>query len=660
MRLFDSQGRPVELGEEIGAGGEGTVYEVRGNAHLVAKTYKSQPSPEKAAKLSAMVAARANGIATMAAWPSDTLCLRPNGPVSGILMPRVRDHEEIHNLYSPAHRKLKYADKDWVFLVHTAMNCATAFEALHSLGCVIGDVNQGNVLVSKQGTVFLIDCDSFQFSANGRVMPCEVGVVHFTPPELQGKSFRTVTRTPNHDNFGLAVLVFHLLFMGRHPFAGRFLGSGEMPVERAVSEFRFAYGRSAAALQMERPPWTLAVGDLAPTVQNLFERAFVRGSEAGGRPTAHEWREQLSALKGRLSSCPNDRGHRFESALSQCPWCRLVQAGAPNFFASITIAATATGTFQFTLDVGPLWNAIANVPRPSTLFGRMPYAIPRPITPTPLPPLEPAPGMRKYVGWVASTATGLALATALILPFVAYLATTVAVVFLIWWLGMYVMSPIWSEARRRNAAVRRNRAELAKVQAQWTSSAKEFDQEFQQELAQLTQAREQVRQLRGDYQAELQNLERDSYQRQKNQYLQSFFISDHKIEKIGEGRKATLESAGIETAFDVTDARVSRIPGFGPTLTASLLAWRRNVEARFQFNPNLGIPTVERQTLNFKFAQRQLQLETLLRNGEHRLKAVHHRARDRMLALTAEIIERELLVVQAEADAKLAIDSKWN
>ena len=94
-----------------------------------------------------------------------------------------------------------------------SMNCAAAFDAIHSKSHVIGDVNQGNVLVSQRGTVFLIDCDSFQVSAHGKLFLCEVGVPQFTPPELQGRNFRGIQRTANHDRFGLALIIFHLLFM---------------------------------------------------------------------------------------------------------------------------------------------------------------------------------------------------------------------------------------------------------------------------------------------------------------------------------------------------------------------------------------------------------------------------------------------------------------
>lgn len=59
-----------------------------------------------------------------------------------------------------------------------------------------------------------------EFSHASGVFHCDVGVPLWTPPELQGRDFRGLTRTKNHDRFGLAVLMFQLLFMGRHPFAG--------------------------------------------------------------------------------------------------------------------------------------------------------------------------------------------------------------------------------------------------------------------------------------------------------------------------------------------------------------------------------------------------------------------------------------------------------
>jgi DNA-binding helix-hairpin-helix protein with protein kinase domain len=66
-----------------------------------------------------------------------------------------------------------------------------------------------------------------------------------------------VTRTPNHDAFGLAVLTFLLLFMGRHPFAGRMSdGQSDLSLEQAISSLRFAYSATALAHRLLPPPNT--------------------------------------------------------------------------------------------------------------------------------------------------------------------------------------------------------------------------------------------------------------------------------------------------------------------------------------------------------------------------------------------------------------------
>ena len=63
----------------------------------------------------------------------------------------------------------------------------------------------------------------------GSYYRCPVGKPEFTPPELQGRLFAHLDRAPEHDLFGLAVLIFQLLMEGTHPFAGVFLGHGGRP-----------------------------------------------------------------------------------------------------------------------------------------------------------------------------------------------------------------------------------------------------------------------------------------------------------------------------------------------------------------------------------------------------------------------------------------------
>jgi predicted flap endonuclease-1-like 5' DNA nuclease len=63
-------------------------------------------------------------------------------------------------------------------------------------------------------------------------------------------------------------------------------------------------------------------------------------------------------------------------------------------------------------------------------------------------------------------------------------------------------------------------------------------------------------------------------QQHKESYLRSWLIADASIYGIGPERSSTLASYGIETAAEISPARLYGINGIGPVLTSSLLAWR--------------------------------------------------------------------------------------
>src|SRR5262244_2321683 len=270
-----SQSNIVRLGRRIGAGAEGEVYEIQDNSDLVAKVYHEPPPPEKAEKLVALSRLGNERLFNLSAWPVSTLRDTPDGEVLGFMMKKISQAEEVHALHSPKSRLQKFPEASWAFLIYVAANIARAVAAIHEHGLVIGDVNPKNILVTKKATVYLLDVDSFQVSVEGKTYRCEGGFPEYTPPELQGVAFRDVDREQEHDCFGLAVVIFQLLFLGRHPFSGRFLGPGEMPLERAIREFRFAYGADAVMRKMRQPPGAPALDSIPSMIEDLFRRAFL-------------------------------------------------------------------------------------------------------------------------------------------------------------------------------------------------------------------------------------------------------------------------------------------------------------------------------------------------------------------------------------------------
>jgi DNA-binding helix-hairpin-helix protein with protein kinase domain len=70
-----------------------------------------------------------------------------------------------------------------------------------------------------------------------------VGVPEYTPPELHGQRLEAVVRAHNHDAFRLPIVIFQLLWMGRHTFAGKHQGRSDVPIDKAIREYRFAYSQ---------------------------------------------------------------------------------------------------------------------------------------------------------------------------------------------------------------------------------------------------------------------------------------------------------------------------------------------------------------------------------------------------------------------------------
>jgi serine/threonine protein kinase len=357
--FYTSQSDMVRLGRRIGTGAEGHVYEIRGRSDLVAKVYHEPPASEKAEKLAILSRLGNERLFNLAAWPVSMLRNALDGEVAGFVMKKVREAEEVHTLHSPRSRLQKFPGASWAFLIYVAANIARAIATIHEHGLVIGDVNPKNILVTRKATVYLLDVDSFQVWFDGKTYRCEGGFPEYTPPELQGVAFRNIDRTQDHDGFGLAVAIFQLLFMGRHPFSGRYLGAGEMPLERAIRESRFAYGDDAEARKMRQPPGALALDAAPPSLVDLFRRAFL----SPDRPHPREWIEQLDELAKALKKCELHSGHYYYRELRDCPWCRIEKQASVRLF-NFLLSGAESRRGPFLLD--EVWNEIVSANTPET------------------------------------------------------------------------------------------------------------------------------------------------------------------------------------------------------------------------------------------------------------------------------------------------------
>jgi DNA-binding helix-hairpin-helix protein with protein kinase domain len=650
-QLYDGDGRHVVLGREIGRGGEGTVWEV--TPTVVAKVYHERVDSEKVAKLKAMARLATPDLLRVAAWPTGTLHKTPHGQLVGFLQPKISDHVEIHQLYGPAQRKQQFPKADWSFLTHVAMNCAAAFETIHDHRHVIGDVNQSGVFVSQRGTVHLIDCDSFQIHDKDRLFRCTVGVPQYTPPELQGENFDEVERTSEHDCFGLAVMIFHLLFMARHPFAGRFAGADEMPIEKAIAEGRFAFGRLAPLFQMTPPPYSLPLSALPEPVEELFERAFALPTPETHRPAAREWRGALAAMKRTLKPCPVDKGHVYAGHLPACPWCDIVRAGGPNFFISVQLTIDGILNDLPAIDWLALWKRVESVPKPAFQRPRYPPPPTAPI-PRPLPDdVADAVLFLRLVRMITLAAVAVIGIGIWISAIVAWIGVGLMVVFGIWWTVLANMPDFHRERSERMEEARIARRQFAAEQARWDEVSKAAYRLFDETKEKLSLVRDEGLAIHAAFEKERRALEQTARQIQQDEFLEAHPIPKNRIPQIDAGRIATLLSYGIETAADIDAGGLRSVPGFRAADVSNLLAWRDEIQKQFVFDPTRALPLPRRQALILKYRQMQQTCQAKLAGGAEELQTIGVTA-DRELNDISQRIQRLAGEVrQSRADASV-------
>jgi DNA-binding helix-hairpin-helix protein with protein kinase domain len=517
-----------------------------------------------------MVAMARDELTPFAAWPTAVVTNPERKQVLGIVLPRANGME-IHSLYTPANRKRLFPEADWRFLVRVATAFAAGVQALHRNGIVIGDINQGNCLVASNAVVKFIDCDSFQIQTAKRTYRCEVGVPHFTPPELQGVSFSEVDRTVDHDGFGLAVMIFHLLFAGRHPFVGRYLGPGDLPIEKAISYGRFAYGKHRSLLQMEPPPHALRIEELTPRVAELLETAFASGgSGVSQRPRPSDWCAALKELEASLVECDQDHGHWFVGG-SPCPWCRIEHGGGPNLFASVSQdwhhSRRNDGRHSRILrsiDALPVdLQKFLNKPSNPLVFDDA----------IPTPGAAKAFGIQRHLGYAAVIAAFASLLGFYWWGFwMIFIPTTVVLASKYFLFGY--LSQASFDIRHLKKLIQQSGKQMLDLHRKAQPEIEAIEKRAAILKSIARKARIELELLDGLWCATLGPGDQGASNATLDEQLEDELICEYQIFGIESAERTLLESFGVEAASDVTCEKLRSIPGLKKEHVFQLLAWK--------------------------------------------------------------------------------------
>ncbi|MEO1661086.1 MAG: topoisomerase DNA-binding C4 zinc finger domain-containing protein [Pseudomonadota bacterium] len=557
----------------MGKGGEGTVYRHANSPELAVKIYNSeQLAQSREPKISRVVNdASATGL-TEVAFPKQKV-VDEKGRFLGFTMPMVSDHRPVFEVFGPGSRKQAFPRADFRFLVRIAKNLAVVAAKIHQLGYVIGDINSNGIYVAQDATVRLIDADSFQFGAENTNLFCTVGVADFTPPELHGADFSKRARSVQHDAFGIAVSIFQILFIGRHPYMGSFEG-GEKTIAEAIKEHRFVYS-SQRKTRMKLPPGMGFYFKMPSFVQDGFERAF-RADVRDKRPTPNEWIEILTALETSLTQCSVSTSHYHPKGMS-CPWCMFDKTLGIDIFpptlAELERRMSSGSADDKIRQLDHAWDRIGKGfdKKLASVSPRLPQ-----LALTPNADIRRDGRSNRFRPLIILSAIVGALVLITIEPsaWLLYVGGVFAAIF-----GTKVAPRSNAELlqRHRVAVENRNQAIL-----QWRRSIgveglyRSFSDAYDEYHATKDRFDEQKK--------ELSSLNNARVNQAKKVYLSQFHIKNSKIPKLKENDYNALQSYGIHTAADVNKWRAMQVPGIGEVKSGSLVSWKRQLETAF--NPD--------------------------------------------------------------------------
>jgi DNA-binding helix-hairpin-helix protein with protein kinase domain len=415
-----------------------------------------------------------------------------------------------------------------------------------------------------------------------------------------------------------------------------------MPIEKAIGEFRFAFGPDAQRTQMQPPPNCITLAHLSPELAGLFVAAFAPSGAQSGRPKGREWVSALGMLGRQLKDCPTNKAHSFFQGLSACPWCAIEVRAGILLFVGYAVADAST---HFKLDL--VWAQIASVQSP--VPGTFPDF-------TQLSANIHATLQAKAAGWKRRGQMAAVILVAIAIVGICFALGLGAVTF---WVGIgcfaaakglidqtkHIKTGFVNEARATEARMR-------DLQKRWQREAS--DEPFTTKVWELKRLVEEHGQLPTRRQQMICDLERDLYNVQLRHFLERFDIASADIPHVKDNRKAMLSSYGIDDAADVTPTAVEAVPGFGQFLTGQIMAWRRALESKFRFDPKRGIDPFDVQRVDQDIAKRRMEIELILSRGQMELNEIRRRITIVRGQLQDQLQRAWMEMAQAQANARAA------
>lgn len=316
-QVADVNGARYVLTRQLGRGGQGAVFEVKGGRLAAKLIFDTMPSRRERLRNQLTAVKRLDLAGLEIARPLEML----REPALGYVMELLTDMQPLSELSRPPSSSLT----EWYISTgglrrRLALLARTGdvLAALHGKGLVYSDPSPHNIFVSQDveaTEVRLIDSDNIHYASSAGAS------VVFTPtfgaPELLRRTSGVNSLTDAH---AFAVLCFQTLSLV-HPLIGDDVANDvpEREEEALAGELPWIDDPSDSSNRCSVGiPRALT---LSPRLADIAQRTFGEALTAPlKRPGVAEWTERLHAAADATIMCPDCRGTYYLSAV-RCPWC---------------------------------------------------------------------------------------------------------------------------------------------------------------------------------------------------------------------------------------------------------------------------------------------------------------------------------------------------
>lgn len=282
--LHDEAGRVCQLLARLGSGGEGAVYET--NTPYVAKIYhRGKVTRRKIEKIRRLTE---HPIDYPGICSPQTMLFNDREEFVGFLMKRAAGHDLNRCLMVRPLLEQRFAGWKKADLVRLCITILEKISYLHERNIILGDINLSNVRVVSPTEVYLVDCDSYQVGD----IPCPVGMVNFTPPEIRG-DYNAILRTKGNEYFAVATMIFMILVPGKTPYAHKEGGQGSENIAEGL--FPYPYEDKSTG-KVPYGLWGFIWSHMSYEVKRAFGNTFDKNGlfyEEKKRLTVDNWLDIL-------------------------------------------------------------------------------------------------------------------------------------------------------------------------------------------------------------------------------------------------------------------------------------------------------------------------------------------------------------------------------